>query len=121
MDHLIGNLHVIVGNIIIGLGVLMILIGLYGFYRYKDFYSKLLATATIDTMGFVTVLIGAMIRGGLSWFSLKVAFILTLSLVLNPVATSKITLNARNNQVVKEEERIAAERREKAEKRGEHQ
>lgn len=120
MEDFILEASYVIGNVIIGLGVLMVLIGLYGFYRYKDFYSKLLATATIDTMGLVTVLIGAIIRGGLSWFSLKVVFILALTLVLNPVATSKITLNARNNEVVKEEERLAAEEREKAEKRGEH-
>jgi len=109
-------MNVLIGNIVIGLGVTMVFIGLYGFHRYKDFYSKLLIGAMVDTMGLVTVLIGAMIRGGISWFTFKVAFIFAIVLVMNSVVTSKIALSARNNQVVKEEERLAAER--EAKKRG---
>jgi len=111
-------MNVLIGNILIGLGVLMVFIGLYGFHRYKDFYSKLLVASMVDTMGLITVLIGAMIHGGLSWFTLKVAFIFAISLLMSSVVTSKIALSARNNEVVKEEERLAAE--EKAEKRGVH-
>jgi len=88
----------ILGNIIIALGVLMVLIGMYGFYRFKDFKSKLLVSSAIDTMGLITVLIGAMVRGGFSWFSLKVLFILAICLVLNPIVTTKIALSAKMNE-----------------------
>ena len=103
-------MNVIIGNIIIGIGVAMVFIGMFGFYRFKDFYSKLLVSATIDTMAFITVLIGAMVRSGFTWFTFKVALILAIILVLNPVSTSKIALSARNNEIVKEEERVEAER-----------
>jgi len=101
-------MNVLIGNIIIGLGVAMVFIGMFGVYRFKDFYTKLLVAATIDAMALITVLIGAMIRSGLTWFTFKVALILAIVLVLNPVVTSKIALSARNNEVVKEEEKLKA-------------
>ena len=97
-------MNVTIGNIIIGAGVVMMFIGMFGFYRFKDFYAKLLVAATIDTMALITVLIGAMVRSGFSWFTLKVALILAIVMVLNPVSTSKIALSARNNDVRREEE-----------------
>ena len=107
-------MNVFIGNIIIGVGIVIMFIGMFGFYRFKDFYSKLLVAATIDTMALITVLIGAIIRSGITWFSFKVVLILAIVLVLNPVSTSKIALSARNNAVVKEEERLEAERLELA-------
>ena len=104
-------MNIIIGNSVIGLGVMMVFIGMYGFYKFKDFKSKLLVAATIDTMGLITVLIGAMIRGGISWFTLKVALILAVSLVINPVITSKIALGAKTN-----EEREQLEEAEKIER-----
>ena len=109
-------MNVLIGNIIIGMGVAMVFVGMLGFYRFKDFYSKLLTAATIDATALMTVLIGAMIRSGLTWFTLKVILILAIVLVLNPVITSKIALSARNNDIVKEEERLLAA--EKKQKRG---
>ena len=103
-------MNVIIGNIIIGAGIVIMFIGMFGFYRFKDFYSKLLVSATIDTMALVTVLIGAIIRSGVTWFSFKVALIFAIVLVLNPISTSKIALSARNNEVVKAEEQLEAEK-----------
>ena len=103
-------MNVIVGNIIIAIGIAIMFIGMFGFYKFNDFYSKLLVAATIDTMALITVLIGAIIRSGVTWFSFKVVLILVIVLVLNPVSTSKIALSARNNEIVKEEERLEAKR-----------
>jgi multicomponent Na+:H+ antiporter subunit G len=83
----------LIGNIIIGIGVSFVFVGMYGFFKFKDFKSKLLVSATIDTMALLTVLIGAMIRGGFRWSTLKLALISAIVLVLNPVVTSKIALS----------------------------
>lgn len=88
-------MHVMIGNVIIFIGVAMVFIGMLGFYRFKEFNSKLLAAATIDTTALITVLLGAMIRSGFSWAMLKITLILAISLVLNPVITSKIALGAK--------------------------
>ena len=87
-----------IGNVMIGFGVVFVFVGMYGFFRFKDFKAKLLASATIDTMALLTVLIGAMIRSGFSWFTLKVLLILAIVLVLNPVVTSKIALSEKTNE-----------------------
>ena len=107
-------MNVIIGNSIIGAGVLMVFIGMYGFYKFDDFKSKLLASATIDTTALITVLIGAMIRSGVTWFTLKAALILAIILVLNPVVTSKIALGAKTNEdriKLEEKEEFKAERK----------
>lgn len=91
-------MNVVIGNVVITVGIIIMFIGMFGFYKFKDFYAKLLVAATIDTMALLTVLIGAMIRSGLSWFSLKVALIMAIIMILNPVSTSKIALSARNNE-----------------------
>ena len=97
-------MNIVIGNIIIGAGILFMFIGMFGFYRFKDFYAKLLVSALIDTMALITVLIGAMVRSGFTWFTLKVALILAIILVLNPVVTSKIALSARSNDERRAEE-----------------
>lgn len=103
-------MNVIIGNLIIGVGVGMVFIGMYGFYKFKDFKSKLLASATIDTMALLTLLIGAMVRSGVTWFTLKVALVLAIALMLNPVVTSKIALGAKTNEERKaHEEKVKAE------------
>ena len=97
-------MNVIIGNIIIAFGVVMVFIGMYGFFKFKDFKSKLLVAATIDAMAFLTVLIGAMIHSGLTWFTLKVLLILFIVLMLNPVVTSKIALSEKTNEEREEQE-----------------
>lgn len=91
-------MNVVIGNVVIGVGVVMVFIGMYGFYKFDDFKSKLLAAATIDTTALITVLIGAMIRSGFRWVTLKIMLILMISLILNPVVTSKIALGAKTNE-----------------------
>jgi len=86
-------MNVIIGNVIIAIGVGMVFVGMYGFFKFHDFKAKLLVAASIDAMAFLTVLIGAMIRSGLTWFTLKVLLILFIVVILNPVVTSKIALS----------------------------
>jgi len=96
----------IIGNIFIFIGVAFAVIGLIGVYRFKDFYSKLLATSKIDTMAMITVLTGVIIRSGLNFFSLKVALIIFIVIIVNPVVTSRIALSAREDELNKNEERV---------------
>ncbi|MCL2560499.1 MAG: monovalent cation/H(+) antiporter subunit G [Turicibacter sp.] len=91
-------MNVLIGNVLIGLGISFVFVGMYGFFKFEDFKAKLLVAATIDAMALLTVLIGAMVRSGVTWFSLKVALILGIALVLNPVSTSKIALSEKTNE-----------------------
>ena len=86
-----------IGNILIGFGLFVIFVGLFGFFRFDDFESKLLAATVVDSTAIISILFGAVIRDGFSWFSLKVLLILGIILVLNPVMTSKIALSAKSD------------------------
>lgn len=83
-----------IGEIIIGAGLVIIAIGFIGIFRFRSFYGRLLLSSVIDTMGFLTVLIGVIVRQGLSFFSLKVLLLLVIVLLIGPVTTHKIGRSA---------------------------
>ncbi|MBN1624603.1 MAG: monovalent cation/H(+) antiporter subunit G [Clostridia bacterium] len=84
----------IVGNIIIGIGIVFVLLGVLGIYRFKDFYSRILIGAKVDTVGFITICTGAIIRSGFTWFSLKVLLLVAIVMLINPVVTHAIASSA---------------------------
>ncbi len=84
----------IIGNIIISLGVIFIGFGVYGLFRFGDFYSRVLIASKVDTVGLITVIFGVMIKQGLSFFSLKCLLILILALIINPLSTHAVARSA---------------------------
>lgn len=83
-----------IGYIIIIIGLLFISTGVYGLYKYKDFYARMSIASIIDTVGFITIIIGVIVIKGFSLFSLKVFFILCLMILLNPLANHTIARSA---------------------------
>lgn len=84
----------IIGNIVIGIGLIFVLIGVFGLYRFRNFYSRILIGAKIDTVGFITICIGVVIKSGISWFSLKVILLVAVVMIINPVVTHAIARSA---------------------------
>jgi len=84
----------LISNIIICIGVLFVLIGVFGIYRFNNFYLRVLIGSKIDTVGFITICTGAMVRGGFTWFSLKVLLLVAVVTIINPVVTHAITRSA---------------------------
>ncbi|MCL1950043.1 MAG: monovalent cation/H(+) antiporter subunit G [Turicibacter sp.] len=85
----------IIGNILIGISVLFVFVGLIGVFRFHDFYAKVLASSKIDTAATITLILGLAVRGGFSWFTAKALMLLLFCLFINPVNTSKIIQSAR--------------------------
>lgn len=83
-----------IGNIIIGIGVVFVLLGVFGLYRFRDFYSRILIGSKIDTVGFITICTGTIIRSGITWFSLKVMLLMAVVMIINPVITHAIVNSA---------------------------
>ena len=81
---------IIAGNIVIGVGVLFVLIGVVGILKFKNFYTRILVTAKIDTVGMITIFIGIAIRHGLSFFTFKVLLLMVVLMIVNPLATHMI-------------------------------
>jgi multicomponent Na+:H+ antiporter subunit G len=80
----------VAGEIIKHIGGVFILIGVIGLLRFKSFYTRILVTAKIDTVGVITVLIGVAIMHGFSFFSLKVLLLMCLILIVSPLANHMI-------------------------------
>lgn len=84
----------LIGNIIIGIGIIFVLLGVLGVYRFRDFFSRILIGSKIDTVGFLTICIGFVVRSGFTWFSLKVLLLTAVVLIINPVVTHAIARSA---------------------------
>lgn len=98
------NINYYIGLIFISGGILFIGIGIYGIYKYKNFYTRASLSSIIDTAGFILVVAGIMIYKGLSFFSLKTSLIILLMLLLNPLTNHIIVQSAyRSGYSIKEE------------------
>ena len=73
------------GDIIIYAGIVFMLFGVIGLFKYKNFYPRILVVAKIDTLGAFTLIIGIAVRHGFSIFSLKLLLIIILMIILNPL------------------------------------
>lgn len=87
-------IHELIGIIVIILGTVCVGIGVYGLYRFSDFYSRSTASSIIDSAGFILVLVGVIIYQGLTLFSAKVGVILFFMLFLNPLSNHVIVRGA---------------------------
>jgi len=85
---------VLLSNIVIGIGLVFMAIGVIGLYKYKDFYPSILIASKIDTVGMMTVILGVAIRHGISFFSGKLLLILVIILILNPLVAHVMTRSA---------------------------
>lgn len=83
-----------IANIVIIIGLVFMALGVFGVFRFKDYYSRILITAKVDTVGFITIMIGYMIKHGFDFFSGKIILVLALYLITNPIATHAVTRSA---------------------------
>ena len=83
-----------IGEFIICLGFALILIGVLAQMKNNGFYKKVLLASIIDSAGVILVFIGIMLRQGFNMFTLKVLIILLVMLMINPLATHKLTRSA---------------------------
>lgn len=84
----------IIGDIVIIIGLVFMAFGVFGIFRFNDYFSRVLVGGKIDTVGFITVLIGLVLKSGLNFFSLKIVIIITFFIITNPIATHAITRSA---------------------------
>jgi len=84
----------VVGDIFVLIGVVFILFGVIGLIKFKNFYSRILVTAKIDTVGVITIIIGIAIKHGISFFSLKALLLMAIVVTVNPLASHMIARSA---------------------------
>lgn len=88
------DLTVWIGSGLILLGLFFAALGVLGIYRFDHFYSRALAASKVDTVGYITTLIGVCVKEGFTSFTLKVATILIITLLINPLVTHSIVRSA---------------------------
>lgn len=84
----------IIGNVIISLGLVFLAFGLLGIFRFGNFYCRILVAAKVDTVAFITIMVGVIVKQGFNAFSLRILLILLIMLIINPLVTHIITRSA---------------------------
>ncbi|NCB00470.1 MAG: cation:proton antiporter [Clostridia bacterium] len=79
---------------LIVLALIFMVLGIVGVYRFRTFYARILITAKVETMGFLTMMLGVLVQTGLSYYSLRLLLVLLVVLVTNPLATHAIARSA---------------------------
>jgi multicomponent Na+:H+ antiporter subunit G len=88
------NIFHIVGSVIIGIGIVFMLLGVVGIFKFKSFFTRILITSKVDTVGTLTIMIGIAVMHGVSFFSAKILFLLLIILLLNPLVVHIVTKSA---------------------------
>ena len=84
----------ILGNVIIIAGIVFMVFGLIGLFKFNNFFPRVLVAAKIDTVGALTLMIGLIVKHGASFFSLKTLLLLCIILLLNPLASHMLARSA---------------------------
>lgn len=84
----------IIGDLLIYVGIFFISIGIFGIYRFKNFYQIALTASLVDTVGYISIILGIIIKNGFSFFSLKLGFVLLITLIINPLISHAIVRSA---------------------------
>lgn len=71
---------------LIGLGLVSAAIGVFGLFKFKVFYMRLLVSANVDTVGMLLMLSGACVLAPSTAFMLKIVLIIVLSLITTPLS-----------------------------------
>ena len=81
----------ILGNVLIIIGMLFMLFGVIGIFKYRTFYVRILVASMIDSVGAMTVIIGITLRHGVGFFSLRILLLLALMFFVTPMVTHIVT------------------------------
>lgn len=94
---------------LIGLGIFFLSLGVYGIFRYKDFYTRILVASKVDTVGFLLIIIGLMFRQGFSFFTGKLLLVGILMVILNPFVAAIVVRSAFSDAAMAHPEGAEAE------------
>lgn len=87
-------MNTFIGDVIIFIGLIFIALGVIGIFRFRNFYSRALISSKIDTVGFITIIAGLVIKYGLNFDTLKLLLIMIIYLMINPLTTHSIVKSA---------------------------
>lgn len=80
----VGVVHLI-GYIIIIIGVIFMVFGIIGIFRFNNFYPRTLCASKIDTVSTITIFIGLILINGFTFFTIRLLFLMIILVNLNPL------------------------------------
>ena len=84
----------VVGLLVMLIGLVLMAIGIFGIFRFKTFYARMLVVSKVDTVGVIVFLMGLAIRHGFSFFSGKILLIIVCILILSPLVSHMVARSA---------------------------
>jgi len=84
----------ITGVIVMFVGMIFMLIGIVGIFKFKCFYARILVVSKVDTVGAIIFLSGLAIRHGFSFFSGKLLLMIIFILILSPLVGHMVARSA---------------------------
>lgn len=88
-------------NALVGLGLIVVTIGVYGLFRMPDLYTQLHAASKAVFLGVIAILVASMLTGG-SGIAMRALLIIALLILTTPVssiAIGRAALKRREHQV----------------------
>ncbi len=86
--------HEIIGIALISGGLLFIIVGMYGLIRHYSLGTRLVLATKVDTVGLLSVLLGAVFYNGWNQHSFKIIIIIGFTLITNPIIAHAIAHSA---------------------------
>ncbi len=83
-----------IGNIIILIGIIFVSIGVIGIFRFDNYFARALVASKVDTVGYITLMLGVIVKSGFRFFSFKLLVILIITFLVNPLITHAIVRSA---------------------------
>lgn len=90
----------IISIILLSLGCVMMFSGVLGLYRFPDIYMRLQSTTKVSTGGAITILIGMILKCGISALTGRIFIIMMLIIVLTPIISHAIARSAHLQKIV---------------------
>ncbi len=88
-----------ISNFLLVLAWFFMLFGVFGLFRLKGIYTRILSSAKIDSVTVITLFLALMIKKGMSMMTLKLAVILVFYLLTNPVTNQILANSALRNGI----------------------
>lgn len=79
---------------LMSLGCVVMLFAALGLYRFPDVYMRLHSSTKVNTGGAMTILLGLILRSGISTLSAKILVLIILIFILTPVISHAIARSA---------------------------
>ncbi len=74
-------MNLLIGQVVIVAGLLITIFGVYAVLKLDGFFARIVVTSKVEAMGFVTIVVGAIIVTGFSLLSVKLVIILVFELL----------------------------------------